>query len=263
MLSKEAISTLITISFVILALCITVVVMIIYYKRKQENYLKEQKQMQEEFELQLMKAHIEVQEHTSASLSEELHDNIGQLLSSTKMLITVSEKELSHIPDPLRTAKETLSKAIQDLRSLSKSLSKEWLNQFNLIDNLYTESERINSARNIRVSVETTLTNLPMPADAQVMLFRVLQEALQNSIKHASPTIIDISIQSIDSKFLITIKDNGKGFKEAELKNEGVGLRNMKHRTNLLGGEIFWDTDKGNGTNIRIYIPASDTTEKL
>ena len=152
--------------------------------------------MEKQYREQLLQTQLETQEYSFNQISQELHDNIGQLLSSTKLLLGIAAMELKEVPDTLKTAEQTVGKAIVDLRSLSKSLSKEWLHQFNLVENLQAEKERINAARNITVDVISEYDKLPLAPEAQVMLFRVVQEALQNSIRHASPKHINIEIKN-------------------------------------------------------------------
>ena len=118
--------------------------------------------MENQFRQELLKSQLETQEYSFNQISQELHDNIGQLLSSTKLLLGIAAMELKEVPDPLKTAEQTVGKAIQDLRALSKSLSKEWLHQFNLVQNLEAEKERINAARNIEVELISQYDKLPL-----------------------------------------------------------------------------------------------------
>jgi len=87
------------------------------------------------------------------------------------------------------------------------------------------------------------------------MLFRIVQEALQNSIKHANAKLIKILIHQYDNHLQLTIEDNGKGFEVDEVINSSLGLKNMAHRTNLLGGTINWQATEEMGTKVTITIP--------
>jgi signal transduction histidine kinase len=230
------------------------------YNERKRRHLEEKKYMEQEFEKQLMQSQLEVQEYTFNALGEELHDNIGQLLSSTKMLLGVTERNLPEVPDSLKTATETLSKAILDLRSLSKSLSHEWLHQFNLLENLQTESERILASKQISVTLETNMHNLPLESREQVILFRVLQEALQNSIKHAQATEIRLAISAHDKILCLELTDNGPGFDMSKTSFKGVGMINMKHRIRLLNGTIHWQSNTPTGTKVAISLPFLNPT---
>lgn len=211
--------------------------------------------MESKFRQEILKTQLETQEETFQQIGEELHDNIGQLLSSTKMLLGITERSLPNVPDTLKTAEEMLGKAIQDLRSLSKALSKEWLHQFNLVENLQLEIDRINSAKALQIELYSTESFLPLSAESQVVLFRIIQEAIQNSIKHAEATVISIRI-AFEGTLQIKISDNGKGFLVSEGGGKtGLGLKNMEHRAKVLGGELKIESTPSTGTNIYIVLP--------
>lgn len=241
--------------FIISFLIIFIILFITLYQKRYYRYQREKQIMQNQFQNELLKTQLETQEHSFEQISQELHDNIGQLLSSTKLLLGITTREMKTPPDTLKTAEQTVSKAIVDLRSLSKSLNSEWLHQFNLIQNLEAEKDRINTARNIEVKFISQYDNLPLEPEAQVILFRVVQEALQNSIKHASPKQIIVQVKNINNYFELKIEDDGCGFDVASAKRESLGMRNMQHRTTLLGGTIEWSSNKEKGTVITITIP--------
>ncbi len=212
--------------------------------------------MQQEYNEALLQSQRETHEATLHQISEEINDNIGQLLSSTKMLLGITERNLDTIPDTLKTAEHTLGKAIQDLRSLSKSLNKECLHPFNITDNLKIEVERINASRMLYAEYFTSTTFLPMQAEAQVMLFRIVQEALQNIIKHAGARHIVICTLYGDKNITVTVEDDGIGMKANDEVKNGVAMINMQHRTQLLGGSIAWTALPEKGTRVLITLPA-------
>src|SRR4051794_18036591 len=182
--------------------------LLVYQKRRKEHIVEKQV-LQGQFQQALLQSQLETHESTLHQISEELHDNIGQLLSSTKMLLGITGMNMDNTPDTFKTAEATLSKAIQDLRALSKSLNNEWLHQFNIVDNLKAEAERINAARTIQAVYTTSTNYLPMQAEAQVMLFRIVQEALQNSIKHAQAQHISIQTLFTNEHIIATVEDDG------------------------------------------------------
>jgi len=231
-----------------------IITFIVLYQRRFYKYLREKQDLQNSFQREILKTQLETQEETFHQIGEEIHDNIGQLLSSTKMLLGLTERNLSSVPDPLRTAQETLGKAIGELRALSKSLNKEWLHQFNLIQNLETEIERVNSANVLKLDLHTNVKQLPLSPEGQVMLFRIIQEALHNGIKHANAKTIRISIE-LNSAIKVSIADDGSGIQNSNDEFQGVGIINMKHRTILLGGTIEWHSSKNSGTEVRIELP--------
>lgn len=214
--------------------------------------------MQKEFEKQLVQAQVEVQEQTFGELGRELHDNVGQLISSAKLLLGMTERNLSQPPETLLTAQDTLGRAMQSLRALSKSLNTEWLKQFNVIENLHVEAERINAANTLRLNIQSSVSKIPLQPEQQVMLFRIIQEAIHNSMKHARAKSISIIIDTIGNDLQVIIADDGKGI-DASSKSKGVGIMNMRHRIDLLHGTIKWHSEPGNGTTIEINLPLNTT----
>jgi signal transduction histidine kinase len=239
-------------TIVLLLLAAFLMFFFVRYRVKNNDYIKEREAMQKSFDQTLLQSQVEVQEATFAGLAKELHDNIGQLLSSTKMLLGITQRNLGNSPDTLTIAEETLGKAISELRSLSKSLDKEWLEQFDFIHNLEVESSRINDAKHLRISF-THPGKLALRPEEQIILFRIVQEAMQNAMKHADPDHIQIHLTVAEEKMRIIVIDNGHGFNETHQK-EGMGIRNMKHRTKLLGGKINWNST-GNGSSVIIELP--------
>ncbi len=240
----------VTLLFLLLS-CIIILLILIYQKRRQQ-YMLEMATLKQTYEQALLQSQIEVQEATFSTLSKELHDNIGQLLSTAKMLLGITEINLTNPPDTLITANATVGKAINELRSLSKSLSKEWLEQFDLIENLTTEVNRINSADVVKLHLLHP-DKLSLEADKQIILFRIIQEAIQNAIKHAYAKNIYIDISQQEGLLATAIKDDGNGFDEAGI-SDGVGIINMKHRAKLLGGSVQWQSSN-KGSIVLITLP--------
>jgi signal transduction histidine kinase len=91
--------------------------------------------------------------------------------------------------------------------------------------------------------------------EEQIILFRIVQEAIQNSVKHSGAEQIDINVSNSVSSLIVSIIDNGKGFTEESLISSGLGLKNMKQRTQLLGGTIEWTTSPGSGSTVILKLP--------
>lgn len=229
-----------------------IVILWFVYQKKQLRYLMEKEELNTRFQKEILATKLETQEETMNQLGIELHDNLGQLLNSTKLLIGVAQRSTQGPAETLATANDTLAHAIQELRSLSKSLNKEWLSQFNLIENLTTEVNRINMARSLKVQLDHPPA-IPLDADTQIILFRIIQELLQNAIKHADADTISISIRDNARQLLIIVADNGKGFDEA-VSLKGIGILNIRQRTALLGGTVAW-LSEGRGTKVTLQIP--------
>ncbi|MGN6531807.1 MAG: sensor histidine kinase [Ginsengibacter sp.] len=244
--------TIVFTTIVLLLLVAFLLFFFIRYRFRSNAYLKEKEAMKKFYEKTLLQSQIEVQEATLAGIGKELHDNIGQLLSSIKMFLGITQRNLPEVPETLTIAEETLGKAINELRALSKSLDKEWLEQFDFIQNLEAEGQRINDAKHLQI-LFTHPDKLFLKADEQIILFRIVQEAIQNAIKHADAKHIEIDLSKTSEIVRVEIIDDGIGFNNS-LHTDGLGMRNMKHRTKLLGGSITWNSI-GNGTSVKIELP--------
>lgn len=250
--SEELISIIIIATIIIISLAVFTFLFFLLFVRKKRKLQREAQKMKAEFEQQLLQAQMETREETLNQLGIELHDNVGQLLNSTKLLIGITQRMVPNAPDTLVTADETLAKAIQELRALSKSLNKEWLNQFNFVQNLGAEVSRINSAKDIYIDL-TCPEKISLQANEQIILFRIVQELLQNAIKHARARNIHILITEKEPQLNLTVIDDGLGF-DTKASLKGVGILNVKHRTRLLGGQAEWQTSE-TGTTVIIRIP--------
>jgi signal transduction histidine kinase len=227
------------------------------YRARNNQHLKESEEMKAQFDEQLLQSKIEVQEQTFTLLGQELHDNIGQLLSSVKMLLGATQRKLPEVPPTLKEASDTLAKAMQEIRSLSKSLNKEWLDQFHFIENIQTEIERIRQACDVTIELHTNTTFLPLRSESQLLLFRTVQEALVNSLKHAGASEITITIEFLEA-LTLQVRDNGTGMTGVNRRPNGVGCMNMKNRIALLGGTIEWQSGKEGGTSVHIVLPVQN-----
>lgn len=252
---SENITIILGASILLLLILLFIVMLVMAYLKRDLKHLKEKETMEADFEKQLLQSQLETQEETLNQLSTEIHDNVGQLLNSTKLLIGLTQRALQQPPETLAMADDTLAKAIQEIRSLSKSLNKEWLRQFNFIENLEAEIARINAARSLQIQLFRPEA-LSLMADEQIILFRIVQEVLQNAIKHAQAKKIDITIKENNRKLSICVADDGTGFDEAVIL-KSVGILNIKHRTHLLGGTVQWQSAINNGTSVTIQLPVN------
>lgn len=222
--------------------------------RYRKNRLYAEKRLQEErFNQELLQSKVEIQEATFTSVGIELHDNVGQLISSALMLVNMTERNVDNVPDTLLSAGEALNKSIIELRSLSKSLNKDWLEQFDLYDNLLTEVERINRGEQLRIIFDQPNGSNLLTAEQQFLLYRMIQEGIQNTIRHSGASELNITVKTNSREVIIEMKDNGRGF-DTKHRSTGIGISNMQQRARSLGGSVKWLSDK-NGTLVTIIVP--------
>jgi len=225
------------------------------YNQRKKKFQQETAALEADFRQQLLQSQLEVQEHTRTFLAQELHDNVGQKLGSVRMLIGVANRQLHTIPDSLHQADDRLQQALSDLRALSRSLNPAWLANFSLRENLQSEACRLESGKISAIQLQLIPELDQLHHERQLLLFRIIQEAVHNSLKHGKASHIAINTFSIDGHINIEITDDGSGFESGATSTKGVGLLHLKQRTRLLEGAITWTSSPGAGTIVTVRIP--------
>jgi signal transduction histidine kinase len=237
----------------LLVVAIGIIIIVLVYQKRQLHHILEKKQLQSQYAQELLKARLEAHEETLTQLSKELHDNLGQLLNSSKLLVSVAKQK--YTDEAIDMAHETLTVALQELRGLTKALDSEWLERFDFVQNLRAEAQRINTSKNLVMTLEHP-DQLTMPKDRQLVLFRMVQEVFQNALKHAHASHIRVSARQNDHDIEVEVIDDGQGFPATAVPAGGLGIQNIKHRTSLMGGVVEWLSGP-TGTRVRIQLPLS------
>jgi len=252
----QVLFTIIAVIVIMLFLGVLFLVMLFYYNNKKGQMSKEKQLMRATFDKQLLESKLEIQEQTFGMISQEIHDNVGQILSLAKVQLGIMEQKQTVDGELLGNVKESISLAMTELRDLAKSLSSERLQQLSLQESISQEIRRINRSGIIQVSADIQGTEKYIPDQHKLIAFRIVQEGLQNIIKHASASDVKVSIRYQEDSMYITIFDNGIGFDpETELKKrEGLGLQNILRRATLVGGKAEIKSKPGEGTTLQIQM---------
>lgn len=217
---------------------------------------KEQQLMKATFEKQLLESKLEIQEQTFDMISQEIHDNVGQILSLAKVQLGIIEQRHLFEGDLVSNVKESISQAMTELRDIAKSLSSERMQLLSLPESIAQEIRRINRSGIIKATVSVEGVEKNIPDQQKLIAFRMVQEGFQNIIKHAGASETKVSIRYLEESLHISIFDNGAGFNpEEELKKrEGLGLQNILRRASLVGGKANIISRPGEGTTLEIQI---------
>jgi two-component system NarL family sensor kinase len=256
--NQQITSTIVAVLFILLFFGVLFLVMLVYYNYRRRQTALEKKEMKAQFDQQLMQARLEMQEQTFNHISEEIHDNVGQLLSLAKMqLSSISESEtVDH--DTLMAARENVARAIRDLRNLAKSLHTGHIRTLGIRQAVEEEGQRMSRAGFLSVSVTSEGSERNIPEDKQLILFRIIQECLQNCLKHAEATFVNIGFTWYSDQLRVRVRDDGKGFDpEATLQSpaSGLGLQNIRNRARLTGGSGIISSAPGQGTTVTVMMP--------
>ncbi|HET9055831.1 MAG TPA: ATP-binding protein [Chitinophagaceae bacterium] len=232
---------------------------IIQYQKRNLDFRAEKKIMQSAFEQELLNTQLDIQEQTLKRISQEIHDNIGQVLSLAKLYLATTEAGNSDVvKERINESKELIATAIQDLRNLSKSLDTDAVSAIGLYRAVQNKLDFIEKAGFHKTHLDLEGTFYKLEPEAELIIFRVLQEALNNIIKHAQAKNIMVKFNYQPEQLSIKISDDGVGFDLSQLQydnNEfGLGIKNMHNRAKLVNANFFMESSLGEGTTIYISI---------
>jgi signal transduction histidine kinase len=224
--------------------------------------LYEQLEGQETLCKQLLGTVLAAQEEERTRLARELHDSIGQSLTAIIMTTGAIENSLPpgffNTKAKLTTVRAIAAQALQDLRNLIYDLRPEALDTLGLVPALRSQVEKYLEPAGVRVEYRVVGLKGGLPADIEIAIFRVVQEAITNIARHAQATAAHILLTRKTDRLIVRIEDNGVGFDSGQLMNGDIqawGLRGMKERITLLGGEFYIGSKPGSGTLILAEVP--------
>lgn len=244
-------------TIVLLLLVSAVISLLFIYQRRQIRNQLDLKKLKDEFDLEILRSRLEMREQTLQNISEEMHDNIGQVLSLANLNLSAIELDTSHRDrERLDRVMTLLSKAIGDLRNLSRTLDPENIANTSLVDCIQFELDLLEKTGKHKTSLELAGLERPLNASRQLLVCRIAQEAINNIIKHAAATTVDVALHYTEDVLSILIADNGTGFREAspDKTKTGAGLRNMKNRAKLVQGSLAIDSSPA-GTRLNLVLP--------
>ncbi|KYP14678.1 ATP-binding protein [Flavihumibacter sp. CACIAM 22H1] len=225
------------------------------YNKKSIEFNTQLKLRSLEKEKELLKTRIDVQEETIQKISKELHDNVSQLLTLSKLNLS-NQKFDSNIENKIRISKELISNAINELANISRTLSSETLNDLGLVRALEAEKERVYEINKTTINIHTKFDPIELSNEEQLILYRIFQEAISNSIIHGKASQIDVQLIYCMNSLSFSIRDNGKGFEIEEslhgTQNKHHGLKNIMKRAKLINAKCNIASTKGTGTVIEI-----------
>lgn len=237
-----------------------IIVLITFINRRKKKFMEEKQRMQSTFQNTLLQTRLEIQEETFKTISQEIHDNIGQSLSFVKLnLNTIDGRVPPDIKEKLMESKNLLTKTIHDLRDIARSLNPDFISEIGLYGAIEQQLQLLEKTGEYKTSFTVNGVAYKNDQQHELVVFRIVQELLNNIVKHAAAKEVNISMQYLEEQLVITIQDNGKGFDTAAMRslenNNGLGLRNMLTRMTLINGFITINSKPGEGTTAVIELP--------
>lgn len=254
----EIFTSVITTGFIIfMCLGLFVVFLVYLYNKRQKTFRVEKELLQSQHQQSLLQTQIEIQEQTLLHISQEIHDNIGQVLSLAKLnLATFPALEDEQLQLKIGDTKQLVSKAIVDLRDLSRSMHGDRIAAIGLHQAIEDELKFIHNSKQFFTHFTTAGEPFKLDAQKEMVLFRMIQETLNNSIKHAKANTIEIVLEYHFPKLTITVADDGIGFDPTTLSQQqkGIGLGSMQQRAALIGAHQELLSSPGKGTSVIFTI---------
>lgn len=221
--------------------------------KKESNNQEEKKRMD----------HIsvfEVQDIERKRIARDLHDstvqNLTNLVHKTELCTELLDKDVVQVRLELTSMIQVIRDTIEEMRKIIYDLHPMSIDDLGIVTTIRRYAEQLD-ASNETLDVDVSMENEERTIDSitSFTVFRVLQEACNNIIKHANATMILISLKFSEKKITLTVEDDGIGFELKERENEGFGLTIMKERASSLGGTFTIQTEKGKGTKVELIIP--------
>ena len=237
----------------VISVCLSIGVM---YAHKLFKYIDRLNRQRQLLNKRILTAVLRTEEKSRSRFSKELHDGLGPLLSSAKMSLTALSRE-EHDPGQREIIDNTtyvIEEAIRSLREISNNLSPHVLNDFGLARGVQNFIDKTAAMHDVKIRFTTNLRTERYDTDVEVILYRVICELINNSLKHSGCTNIGLSLVRNRRVLTLDYTDNGRGFNPEAMMDCGMGLSNMASRINSLGGTLEIASSKGKGMRAAIRI---------
>lgn len=241
---------------VVIVMIIGIIIYIFQYRKRRLVNIREQEILKQKHTKELLSTQLEIQTQTMQHIGREIHDNVGQKLTLASLYTQqlAYENKAPQITGKIENISNIINESLAELRQLSKSLTDDTINDLSLTELLQAECDKLNSLKKCAVVFSSNEKSVPLPYQTKSILYRVVQEFLQNSIKHAGCKNIFIDVNIHSAALHLTLRDDGKGFDTLNVKGNGIGLHNMKKRAELISASYQLQSTPQNGTHLIIAI---------
>ena len=234
---------------------IVVLMMVAIYSvfiKKKSQLILTQKIKEATFEQELANSQVEIKEQTLNYIGQELHDDLGQKLSVARLMTNKlsfsNESEKKEIANEINLL---IGECIQDIRNLSKVFITKQVEHFGFVESLEREIFRIQRLQLLEVHYDVNNRDLEINSSHALILFRIIQECINNVIKHSKSKCIELIVIDAEDRICIKINDTGIGF-NAKREDNGSGLKNMISRAKIINADFDINSADKNGTKVLI-----------
>jgi len=256
LLQKKQMQTNYAIGAAIILLTLSITSWLVY-KQRQKRKEKELQVLKNEAQINSLESLIEGEEKERFRIAKELHDGVNGDLSAIKHKLNTLLK-LNNTT--IKEAVVMIDKSCKQVRAISHNLVPPALENFDLQTAASDYCTNMNMIHSPKISFDYLGEELFLPKITEINIFRIIQELVTNSIKHADATEINVQLSSIENAIQLAVEDNGKGFDTTKKEMEGIGISNVKNRVLFLNGEVDF-TSNNKGTSINIFIDKANLNE--
>ena len=236
-------------------LSLAVILFFIIYQKRLLAQQKQRQQMAADYQRELLGVAIESQEKERTRIGKELHDDVGALLTTTKLYLSqvspeLSAEELTTTTDKMRSLFDNM---IQAVRNISQDLRPVILEKLGLTEAIENLVQTINDVGTLNANF-VDYTTISIAKSDELNVYRIIQELINNTLKHAMASNISITFSNEGKTVKILYEDDGIGLQQEYLHQQGIGLRNIESRLSVLAGSIHFNAQKS-GMKATINIP--------
>ncbi len=245
------------VSLAIIAFVVLTIALLLQYRKKKMAYENEKKATEELHKTELLKVKVEVQEETMQHIGIEIHDSISEKLTLASLHLQHTEYENKYpgLNDVLILSSSLINESLDELRLLSRRLLKQADEQMDIVHSVQRECNRAAQLKICAVHFDTDCNSINMDTKVANTVLRIVQESIQNSLKHACCKKISITIENKHGPFTLCICDDGIGFDtEAASQSQGIGLKSIKKRAAIIGAELIQTSNSGKGTCTKVMF---------
>ncbi len=247
---------------IVASLCI---VLAVIFANRLVNYIDRLNYQRSLFNKRIMTAVLRTEERSRSNFAKELHDGMGPLLSSARMSLTAlpTDNLTDEQNEILQNTRYVIDEAIRSIREISNNMSPQILMDFGLAQGIKSFISRILSLHKVDIRFATNMRKERFDSDIEVILYRVVCELINNSLKHSGCSIISLSLSFEGDALKLDYSDNGRGFRPKAMMDCGMGLSNIVSRIDSLNGSFDITSQKGHGMHATAVIGVSVHREEV
>jgi signal transduction histidine kinase len=214
------------------------------------------RQLEEEKKLLAAKSLVEGQEEERKRIAQELHDGLGVLLSTTKMHFSAVSDSTPEARPLIEKATKMLEQATTDVRKISHNMMPGLLTKLGLFEAVADLFEKLSETESVNIKFDIPEDEKRLAENKEIMIYRIIQELVNNTLKHAEAENIEFRMTFLGDKLEIYYSDDGKGFDMVEkLDSKSIGLTSLQSRINFLNGKLRFHSDPGKGVIYNLEVP--------